>query len=372
MTSFAIESFTEQPTAAPPSPTGWLLEGCLPNQAAMSRTVLKSFPYQAGREPNCDLHLASRNVSKRHAVLYHTPAAVIVKDLGSTNGTFVNGRRIAEPTPVGEGDLIQLADVELRLVREEIAQADFTNVAHQPEQSWTISRMHEVLNQGRMTIHFQPIVAGADRASFGYEALVRTDVPGLESPIALFNAATRLGLEERLSSRCRVEAVRILEASRIPGVLFLNTHAHEYLGAELIQSMRELRESAASRQLVLEVHEEAVPEMKAFREFAAALHDLDIRLAFDDFGAGQSRLLELSQVLPDYLKFDRSLVKDLAPDCPHFKLVESLHRNAVALGITTLAEGLETPESIAACTEMGFTLYQGFAFGRPQPVSAFR
>jgi EAL domain-containing protein (putative c-di-GMP-specific phosphodiesterase class I) len=120
--------------------------------------------------------------------------------------------------------------------------------------------------------------------------------------------------------------------------------------------------------LVLEVHEEAVPEVKSFREFAAALRDLDVRLAFDDFGAGQSRLLELSQVLPDYLKFDRSLVKDLGSDAAHAGLVSSLHKSATALGITTLAEGLETPESIAACQELGFTLFQGFAFGRPQPI----
>jgi EAL domain-containing protein (putative c-di-GMP-specific phosphodiesterase class I) len=367
MTLLELDSSSTRRNTAESASSGWLLEGCLPNQSSLTRTPLKSFPFRVGRDSSCDLQIASRNVSKSHAVLLHTPLAVIVKDLGSTNGTFINGRRIAEPTPVDERDLIQLADVELRLVREQVAAADFTNVGCQPEQSWSFSRMHEVLNEGRMTIHFQPIV-GADRSMFGYEALVRTDVPGLESPLALFSMAARLGLEERLSTLCRTEAVRVLDASGIPGALFLNTHANEYLGAELVESMRELRERAGNRLLVLEVHEEAVPEVKSFREFAAALRDLDVRLAFDDFGAGQSRLLELSQVLPDYLKFDRSLVKDLGSDAAHAGLVSSLHKSATALGITTLAEGLETPESIAACQELGFTLFQGFAFGRPQPI----
>ena len=371
MNSHVREPMFKHSKALESSIPGWLLEGCLPNQEGLSRTILKSFPFQVGREPSCDLHVASRNVSKHHAVLFHTVSAVIVKDLESTNGTFVNGHRISEPTPVGENDLIQIADVELRLVREEIIAAEHTNIVHQPEQNWTISRMHEVLNEGRMTIHFQPIVRGSERAPFGYEALVRTDVSGLESPLSLFSAACRLGLEERLSAKCREEAVRIIELSGVPGTLFLNTHPHEYLGTELIQSMHELRESAGDRKLVLEIHEEAVPEVESFRKFAAALHELDIGLAFDDFGVGQSRILELSQVVPDYLKFDRSLVKDLAPGCALFELVNSLHQSAVALGITTLAEGLETAESIATCTEMGFSLFQGFAFGRPQAIIAF-
>ena len=181
-----------------------------------------------------------------------------------------------------------------------------------------------------------------------------------------------MGQETRLSQQCRSEAVRVIEAAGIQGALFLNTDPNEVLGDELIQSMKNLRNHATNRQLVLEVHEEAVPETRRFREFARALRDLDIKLAFDDFGAGQSRLLELAQVCPDYLKFDRSLVKDLgSSEAVHENLVRTLHNSAVSLGITTLAEGLETSESIAACESIGFALYQGYAFGRPQPIAAF-
>lgn len=372
VTTSETDSVSVAPTTSIPQTiptTGWGLEGCLPGQSSLSRFVMRAFPFLIGREAGCDLQTASRNVSKRHALLYHTPTTVIVKDLDSTNGTFVNGRRISVPTPVGEHDLIQLADVELRLIRDQVHAAEFTRVADQPEQSWTISRMHEVLNEGRLYILFQPIVKGASQQPYGYEALVRTDVAGLESPLALFDAAARLGLEERLSSVCRSEAVRVLGESGLPGALFLNTHPSEYLGEELVASMKELRERAGHRSLVLEVHEQAVPELKAFRAFADALKALDIGLAFDDFGAGQSRLLELSQVTPDFVKFDRSLVKDLGPGCPHLNLVQSLHQNAKAIGITTLAEGLETPESVSTCIEMGFDLFQGYAFGRPSRVN---
>lgn len=356
---------------ADPASVVWMLEGCMHNESALTRVTLKTFPFSVGREPSCNLQLASRNVSKRHAILFHTPAAVIVSDQGSTNGTFVNGRRISEPTPVDERDLIQIADVELRLVRQQAEIQEGTFVSNQPEQSWLISRMHEVLNEGRMTIHYQPIVAGQDRTLFGYEALVRTDVPGLESPLKLFESAARLGLEEKLSEACRTKAVRLLHGSGVRGALFLNTHPHEYLGPELIESLRELRVQAGDRQLVLEVHEEAVPEVNVFLEFAAALRQLNIQLAFDDFGVGQSRLLELAHVVPDFVKFDRALLKDLGTaGAAHADLVRSLHDNVAALGITTLAEGIETPESIAACDAIGFMCFQGYAFGRPQPLDA--
>jgi EAL domain-containing protein (putative c-di-GMP-specific phosphodiesterase class I) len=347
----------------------WLLEGCLPGQEKVTRIKLGNFPFTVGRDTACDLLLASRNVSKRHASILLTASAAFVQDNSSTNGTFVNGRRIAEPTPVGVNDLIQFADVELRLICEAASLPDFTCVAQQPQQNWLISRLGEVLNNRRLRIHFQPIVRGPEPKSFGYEALVRTDVEGLETPFKLFQAAHVLGQECRLSEMCRSEAVRVMDEAGTPGVLFLNTDPNEKLDGALVESMKSLRDIAGDRQLVLEVHEEAVPEMKSFRAFAEALRDLNIQLAFDDFGAGQSRLLELAQVRPDYLKFDRSLVKDLGTSVAmHTVLVRSLHESATALGIQTLAEGLETPESVNACREIGFHLYQGYAFGRPAPL----
>ena len=136
-------------------------------------------------------------------------------------------------------------------------------------------------------------------------------------------------------------------------------------------SLEELRDRSGDRQLVLEVHEEAVPDAKSSGRFASALRDLDVLLAFHDFGAGQSHLLELARIKPDFLKFDRSLVKDLgSPEASHENLVKSLHDSAVSLGIRTLAEGLETASSIAACEQIGFELYQGYAFGRPAPLES--
>ena len=102
------------------------------------------------------------------------------------------------------------------------------------------------------------------------------------------------------------------------------------------------------------------------REFRAALRDLGIGLAYDDFGAGQSRLLELTEFPPDYLKFDRSLVREsaLCSDS-HRSLVRTLVKHAADAGIATVAEGLESQESVDDCRSLGFAYLQGYHLGRP-------
>lgn len=368
----SVDLDSEKPAALPSSQpaTGWCLSGCFGVNVPATTVPLTRFPFAIGRDATCDVTVASRNVSKRHAEILHTLGAVLIRDLNSTNGTFVNGLRISQPTPIGQRDLIRFADVELQLNREKVAVAEQTMVSDVSEHRGNISRMQEVIGQKRMTIYFQPIVAGADAQPFGYEALVRTDVPGLESPLALFATAESLGLQNRLSALCRELAMKTIQRANVPGVLFLNTHPHEPLDDSMVASLKALLEEYGPRKVVLEVHEEAVGDIEQFCQFKAKLNQLGIDLAFDDFGVGQSRLLELASVRPDYIKFDRSLVKDLGtPFAVHARLVASLHHHAAELGIATLAEGLESPESIAACREIGFGYHQGFAFGRPKPLT---
>ena len=81
------------------------------------------------------------------------------------------------------------------------------------------------------------------------------------------------------------------------------------------------------------------------------------RLAFDDFGAGQTRLMELVAIRPDCLKFDRQLIQDihLAP-AQRRKMLASLVEMTKDLGIVTLAEGIECSEEGEVCQELGFEL----------------
>jgi EAL domain-containing protein (putative c-di-GMP-specific phosphodiesterase class I) len=105
------------------------------------------------------------------------------------------------------------------------------------------------------------------------------------------------------------------------------------------------------------------------KEVRAALKSLDIGLAFDDFGSGQTRLAELAVVHPDYIKFDISLIRSIDAHPERQEMVATLVRMVKRLGLIALAEGVETKEECAACVEIGFDLAQGYYFGRPAPLS---
>ncbi len=102
------------------------------------------------------------------------------------------------------------------------------------------------------------------------------------------------------------------------------------------------------------------------------LKRLDIKLAYDDFGVGQSRLNDLAEVAPDYVKFDMSLIRDIDGATPQRQqVVATLVQMVRNLGITSLAEGVETAGEDETCRQMGFDLGQGFLYGRPAPPRDF-
>ena len=107
--------------------------------------------------------------------------------------------------------------------------------------------------------------------------------------------------------------------------------------------------------------------MKGLRESLTAL---DIQLAYDDFGVGQSRLTELAVVRPDVVKFDMCLIRNVHIGSPGQKIMLSnLVRMVQDLEITPLVEGVECEEEHQICCEVGFELGQGFFYGRPESAA---
>jgi EAL domain-containing protein (putative c-di-GMP-specific phosphodiesterase class I) len=119
----------------------------------------------------------------------------------------------------------------------------------------------------------------------------------------------------------------------------------------------------------LELHEAAITCVHSLSELAKRLADLDIELAYDDFGAGQARLAELATARPHYVKFDMCLIRSLDTADPNrLRMVRTLVTMVKDLGILSLAEGIETAAEADACKELGFELAQGYYFGYPAPT----
>lgn len=105
------------------------------------------------------------------------------------------------------------------------------------------------------------------------------------------------------------------------------------------------------------------------RELANRLAHLEIRFAYDDFGSGQARLLELADVPAHFVKFDMALIRGLhkASPCKR-QIVRDLAQMVLAAGSVPLAEGVEDKEEAQACIEMGVQLIQGYFTGWPIPA----
>lgn len=347
----------------------WVLTGAVETGGSVTQIPVHTTKFQVGRRPDVNLSLPRNSVSKLHAELLNVDHLLIVRDLHSTNGTYVNGRRISEDTPIDEGDIVQFADAEFRVSRKQQASVDQTMASSPEEWQWAISSINELLHQRQLIPFYQPIVELQGGTVIGYEVLARSAISRLATPYEMFQAAALMGVESALSVLSREMGLEQAASLSAPTKLFLNTHPAEHDGKGLVESLEKLLQSRSDLPIVLELHEGAITDLGQMRELRAELRRLGIGLAFDDFGAGQSRLVELAEIAPDYLKFDIGLIRDIHTSQPRRQLVGSILKLSGEMGITSLAEGIEQEAEAAVCREMGFTLAQGFYYGRPDRLT---
>lgn len=329
-------------------------------------------PFRIGRRPGSSLQLNSKTISGHHAELTIRDNQLWAEDLGSTNGTYVNGRKIEQRTALAEEDLLQFADIAFRVKQERRDTTTATMHEDMCDNALALVQFDRLMENRLVTPFFQPIVNLKRGTFIGYEVLARSSLFGMESCAAMFDAAARLNMEVDLSRMLRWEGVR--EGLGLPNdaILFVNTHPSEIRVDGLIDSMAAVRRLSSDVPLVLEVHEAAVTDPRQMQDLRNELKDLNVGLAYDDFGAGQTRLSELIEAPPDFLKFDISLIRGIDSASPeHQRTLHSLVQVALDLGVNPLAEGVETPAEADTCRSMGFLSAQGYHFGRPAPLRKY-
>jgi EAL domain-containing protein (putative c-di-GMP-specific phosphodiesterase class I) len=351
----------------------WVLMGSMHGSQRLWSVPITRLPFRIGRRPGLELTLHSQAVSTEHAEIYEGAGSLRLRDLRSTNGTFVNRKRISDMS-IEDGDILHFAEFEFRLARQgrRTAAIQATAVLEQvalPQQfSEGTRELAELLRDGAVTVLFQPIVElPTGNVIIGYEALGRGRHSRLpEDPVELFKISASMGAEVALSRLFQDKALDLATKSRELQRLFLNTHPMELSEPDLLKSLERLPELASGLHLTIEIHEAAIVNVARVATLRARLSELGIGLAYDDFGSGQARLLELAEVPPDYLKFDARFIHriDEAPSSKR-RLLSSLIAVARDLGVLALAEGVETAGEADVCAEIGFTHAQGFHFGAP-------
>lgn len=339
----------------------------------MQKNISIIAPLQIGRDPSVDLCLPCPSVSGNHAEIIEEHGQLWLHDLGSTNGTFVNGSRIQTKTRLCENDTVQFGTTVFQVTHDQRPSSATTQKRPPSKSSVDLqTERFERLFTGGVVPFFQPIVrVDSDGSEVkGYEVLGRSQLFGLQTPAEMFAAASRLEMEAELSRVLRKQGIAVADA-HLPEqyALFVNTHPAELECDGLEDSLFEIRQTHPNRPIVLEVHESILNQPKNALRLRATVNSLNIQLAFHDFGAGQVRMAELSEFVPDVVKFDAKLVQGIDRATPQRqKLVASLVKMALELGITPLAECVEHAAENEVIRQLGFQLGQGFLYGRPSSI----
>jgi EAL domain-containing protein (putative c-di-GMP-specific phosphodiesterase class I) len=346
------------------------------NGVSLHSVVISTAVFRVGRRQDMDLRIDSPSVSGFHAELFTVEGSLFVRDVGSTNGTFLNGTQITDDTELSNGDCLDLGGTAFQIVRQGLlargpqvgafsAVMKTSSLKNAAETAGERS-LARLLCGGTLAPCYQAIYCLQTKVLAGYEFLARGRYPGIESAGQLFTQSAKAGRDVELSVLCRQQAFVHCHLLGADLPIFVNTHPVEPLLDVVLPQMRKLRQAYPDRGMVLEIHESAHTEPGLIRELRKQLATINVQLGFDDFGAGQNRIREMITASADYIKFDPSLIRDLLQVPKEQRRFFAMILNGIkSEGTITVAEGIETAEMDEVCHELEFDLVQGYLYGRP-------
>jgi diguanylate cyclase (GGDEF)-like protein len=238
------------------------------------------------------------------------------------------------------------------------------------------TRLRKAVENQNWELHYQPIVDLVEGTMTGVEALIRWNDPngGLVPPGDFIPLAEEMGLIEAIGDWVVDEVARQGAAWRAAGLeleLSFNLSPRQLWQPEVGDRIMQRIEAAGidPRRVLVEITETAAmtdPDrtLRILRDLRAR----GLRVALDDFGTGYSSLSRLRDLPVDVLKVDRSFVRDVSSEPANRSMVQAIVQLAHALGMTPLAEGIETQDDWLFLVERGCRLGQGYFFSRPVPA----
>jgi diguanylate cyclase (GGDEF)-like protein/PAS domain S-box-containing protein len=251
------------------------------------------------------------------------------------------------------------------------------------DRGWLAAHLLDAADRGELRLHFQPIVAAVSREIVGMEALVRWEHPerGLLGPNEFIALAEESGSISSIGRWVLREACATLKhwteaepaAARMS--ISVNLSVAELQDRNLVKDVAEAlkRSGLAPERLHLEVTESVLStDPEAASRALAQLRDLGVWLVIDDFGTGNSSLTALQRFPFRVLKIDRSFVGGIGIRPADETIVTATLALAHGLGLSVVAEGVETPEQAEFLTRGGCEELQGYLCGRPAPAAVIQ
>ena len=243
-------------------------------------------------------------------------------------------------------------------------------MAKLPELRVDARTLRRALDGGEFIPHFQPIVVLATGKVRGFEVLARWEHPGvgLISPDRFIPVAERDGWIDEVTRQILQGAFAAVANYALDLHLAFNISPRQLKDLSLPTQIRRLAENAGFplEHATVEITESALADdIASARRIAGDLKAMGCRIALDDFGTGYSSLYHLKSLPFDELKVDRSFVSSMATERESRKIVAAVVGLGQSLGLTTVAEGIETREQRDLLLRLGCDMGQGWLFGRP-------
>jgi pSer/pThr/pTyr-binding forkhead associated (FHA) protein len=300
-----------------PLPSVAMLQYYSISDSRPERVTLDAFPFIVGRSETAELTVDSARVSREHARFDRQDARYVLEDLGSTNGTFVNGKKISGQIELTDGDLIAVADIEITFLagagtgprRQTATQMMFDGPEDQRDALdliGSLRRMQQGLTHRAMSVTFHEIIEYGKEKNHGYVAV---DNPG----------DTHWWDEKLVHTECRWTSrlrhlQRLLAAEKVAGLpdkdalVFLPLAASEVHEDWAASCLGPLQRIVGSHRLVLELASSAACDIPYFRDFLQALREYGVSIAYSGFAGSAAQVREFANIPPDYLKFSPSVL----------------------------------------------------------------
>ncbi|MGH7198116.1 MAG: EAL domain-containing protein [Candidatus Omnitrophota bacterium] len=214
---------------------------------------------------------------------------------------------------------------------------------------------------------YQPIVDLKTKKIFSYEALSRpSEGDFLDNPAGLFNVARETGRVKELDLYCVECALKNGQTLGPDKKLFINLNHETLIDADVMKTLFAEKGSIGYENIVIEVTEQSI--LRSFEEIREALKDLKtkgVSVAIDDMGGGAVSLRDVAVLRPDFIKFDKSLIRDIDKSVTKQQIIISMIIFANGIHAATTAEGIETKREYETVLMCGVGLGQGYYFARP-------
>jgi diguanylate cyclase (GGDEF)-like protein len=239
------------------------------------------------------------------------------------------------------------------------------------------AELHGAIRENQFVLHFQPQYVVDTGVLAGVEALLRWDHPqlGLLAPGAFVPVLEESALIVEAGHWVIREAVlaasRLAHALPAAGRVAVNVSPKQFRDPRLVSVLRHAirRGGIDSARITLEITESAlIDNVDDAQEVLSSVRAMGVRIAIDDFGTGYSSLSYLARFRPDVLKLDKSFVDNIATDVMARTVVEGVIDLAHKLGVTVVAEGVETREQLDTLRAVRCDKVQGFLLSRPVPL----